>query len=86
MKKLINDNKVKVVCAVCTPLSALFVPAGWIWTDISMDGAVLTGVRKSFFLDTAVHKETYGWIEGVFRTGGRDVFGDRLLEIVKMIP
>ena len=59
MKKLINDNKVKVVCAVCPPLSALFVPAGWIWTDISTDGAIFISARNCLFLNTAAQQDSY---------------------------
>ena len=85
MKKLINDHEVKVVCAVCLPLGALFVPAGWIWTDISTDGAVLTGARKSFFLNTAAHKDSYAWLEDMFKRGNKKQCADRLKDIAKMI-
>ena len=85
MKKLINDHEVKVVCAVCPPLSALFVPAGWIWTDISTDGAVRTGIRKALFLITAAHKDSYAWLEDMFNRGNKKQCADRLKDIAKMI-
>ena len=85
MKKLINDHKVKVVCAVCPPLSALFVPAGWIWTDISTNGAVLICIRKSFFLNAPAHKDSYAWLEDIFKRGSTKQCADRLKDIAKMI-
>ena len=85
MKKLINDHKVKVVCVVWPPLSALFMPAGWIWTDISTDGAVLTGVRKSFFLNTLAHKDSYAWLEDMYKRGNKKQCADRLEDLATMI-
>ena len=57
-------------------------PAG---SGISTDGAVLTGVRKSFFLNTAARKDSCAWLEDMFKRGNKKQCADRLKDIAKMI-
>ena len=79
---LLVSKGLKVFRHLAKPEELLYLPTGWLMSERSVTGPLIYGARKSFFLQTAQHKDAYIVAKNLLAGGNHSIHKmDEILEI-----